>query len=458
MRIVIFGTGGTYRESKRYFQNSIIDFFIDNDEKKWGKLVDGGRVLSPYEASQREIEMIYILSIHEAEIRQQLINLGISGERIRDRHDLALMHEFPKQKYFPVAMCENRNMKRILMITHELSLTGAPIMLLYAAMALKKAGVDVTVVSPADGNLRNTFLENNIPVLIDESLPFTKLDYLSYVDEFDVIFVNTLAFYYLYASYNRKVPVIWWIHEGETAYRQCFSLPYVDYSGCKIMACSRRAEDAFRKRCPDYSIDVQLYGIKDFYHATREGGNKKRVFAVIGTVEERKAQDIFLKAIRRLPEEVRTNSEFWIIGNDTAEYARDFVTKLKKEAENIPQVVFLHEQTRSKMEQIFHEIDVLVCPSLEESMSIVSIEAMLCHKPCIVTKQTGISDYICDGENGFICSTADDYELAEKMAYCYFYPEHVNVMGKLARKTYETVFSLSNFEEEIVKKVIPLLK
>ena len=49
---------------------------------------------------------------------------------------------------------------KIAAVTHELTLTGAPLVLLDAVKALRSLGYNVFVISPKDGTLRQQYFEN----------------------------------------------------------------------------------------------------------------------------------------------------------------------------------------------------------------------------------------------------------------------------------------------------------
>src|SRR5204862_4340564 len=58
----------------------------------------------------------------------------------------------------------------VLLISHDLSLSGAPIMLSHLTKWCKEHGTFVVVMSPVDGSLRENLVEADIPVIIDSLL------------------------------------------------------------------------------------------------------------------------------------------------------------------------------------------------------------------------------------------------------------------------------------------------
>jgi glycosyltransferase involved in cell wall biosynthesis len=57
-------------------------------------------------------------------------------------------------------------------------------------------------------------------------------------------------------------------------------------------------------------------------------------------------------------------------------------------------------------------MDVFVLPSLTETSSLSTMEAMACKLPVIVTDVGNISSYVLDGHNGFIIQKRDSETLS----------------------------------------------
>ena len=153
--------------------------------------------------------------------------------------------------------------------------------------------------------------------------------------------------------------------------------------------------------------------------------NTKIVFAIIGTVTLNKGQDIFLEAIKKINKNQKACTEFWIIG------------------------AFLGEMTRKEIQNAYSEIDVLVCPSREDSLPIVVTEAMMYGKTCIVSDATGVVDYISHGENGLVCKKGDAEDLAEKIKWVFCNKEKLQQIGANARLVYEKYFTMACFGDRL---------
>lgn len=65
---------------------------------------------------------------------------------------------------------ERKKKRKILLVTHEMLLTGAPIALFYFAKMLKEGGECPVIISPCGGKLEEECTRYGIPALIDPML------------------------------------------------------------------------------------------------------------------------------------------------------------------------------------------------------------------------------------------------------------------------------------------------
>ena len=83
------------------------------------------------------------------------------------------------------------------------------------------------------------------------------------------------------------------------------------------------------------------------------------------------------------------------------------------------QVKFLGFVSEEKKYQYLSVSDLFVLPSLHEGFGIVFLEAMHCGLPIITTDTGGQTDFLKDGENGFLVPVGDVDSLAEKINLLY---------------------------------------
>jgi alpha-maltose-1-phosphate synthase len=89
------------------------------------------------------------------------------------------------------------------------------------------------------------------------------------------------------------------------------------------------------------------------------------------------------------------------------------------------------------LNKYYAQASVLVLPSLIDGFGLVVLEAMACGIPTIVTANTGASDIVSDGIDGFIIPIRDVAAIAEKLEWCYGHPQELAQMGRAARQKAE---------------------
>ncbi|WP_196602241.1 glycosyltransferase family 4 protein [Pectinatus frisingensis] len=457
MKVMIFGTGEDYQKYKEWFKNTEIIALLDNDIDKQGTILDGVEIFSPSVVKNKKFDFVYILSSYKREMRIQLTNLGVKERNIRDDFNLQedfyhgyennqlVVYGYDRQISSLIA-CDK--VKKILLISYDLNLTGAGMALLYLAKVLKNIGYRVVVAAVFDGILKKEFLHLKIPIIIDINLQVAILADVNWIKKFSLVWVNTSQFYRLLLKRNFIQPVLWWIHEPKSFYKniQVSILAKLNTKNLFIYAVSSMADNALKEYMPDINTNLLTFGIPDFYD-NRQLQTNKVIFAVVGTVSKLKGYDIFLSAIKQTLKLHKNNVEFWIIGNHDTSFGKKILVQLS----NIDEAKVFGQLNREEIKNVYKQISVLVCPSREETMSIVTVEAMMNCKPCIVSDGVTMSKFIENGSNGFVIPTENSQVLAEKMNWFIENRSIIEEMGIKARNVYLENFSMQLFENEVKK-------
>ncbi len=339
--------------------------------------------------------------------------------------------------------------KNVLLVSHELSMTGAPVVLHYAARAIIEGGGFPVVISPKDGMLRSELVNDGITVIVDPLLYSQHWYFERFASSFDLMIVNTLVPSAVIKQFeDKKVPILWWIHEGELSftYLDKFVPKHVG-KNVRIFCGGEYSKAVFHKHRKGMDSEVLLYGVPDHVKNTfAKVTNDRIVFSIIGTIDRRKGQDIFVKAIEIMPKEYRNKAEFWIIG---ATHEADVEEEVASAAKKIPQIKRIKEMSRDDLTNVYNKTDVIVTPSRDDPMPVVMTEGMIFSKVCICSTSTGTASLINDSVNGFIIKTGDYVGLSKKMMHIIDHPDQMNLIGKEARKIYEENFTMKMFNEKL---------
>lgn len=352
---------------------------------------------------------------------------------------------------------KNTRGRKILLVSHELSLTGAPIAVHYLAKVLKENGDCPIILSPYDGKMREEIYQDDIPVIVYGGIYAT--DFLAqHAEYFDLIVLNTVVpFISVIQLKESLVPIMWWIHDSNASYdiggfKSC--LPSELPKNLSIYCAGDYAKSALIKNYPDYKADTFLYFVPDLKEKlmsapTVDIGNStdKFTFTIIGMQDERKGQDIYVDAIELLEKEMIENCNFVFIGKKMSPRVWDKIQALlEKYPENTK---YIEEVSRDEMVSVYDKSDCVVCASKDDPMPIFVTEAMLMSKLVICSEYTGSAALINEMNSGFVYEKNDPKLLAEKMEYVYKNSLALDDIRENGRKTYEKYFSHKAFKQNV---------
>lgn len=448
MRIVIFGTGVFYKNRKENVWKENVVAFLDNAPEKQGTRLDNRMIYAPEKVKDLQYDYILIMTNHKffVEINHRLLELGIPQQNILSYDEFLDIQDSTESSMR--IYCRGTadeiwsGEKRVLLLSHELSNSGAPIVLLNAALVMQKNGYKPVIMSPKDGALRSEIINHGIPVVIDAWIRKKNTFLWNWMIGFDFIWVNTLDFSYLIDDLSESgVQAAWWLHETDISYEiiGMNKMPKAEKL-IPTYGVGERAIGSFKKYLKRTDIQNLFYGIPD------KSQEKKLTFALIGSISERKGQDIFVDAIELLTEEQKGKAAFKIIGEAIQQHIYDDIVVRSSQ---IPCLEIMRPLDHDEMIQMYQNIDVVVCPSRMDPMPVVVTEGFMKKKVCIVSDMTGSAGLITDGKNGLVCEV-NAKSLSEKIAWVIEHQEELDSIRDEARKLYEEHFSMDVFEKNIM--------
>ncbi len=365
------------------------------------------------------------------------------------------------------------NKKSILLVTHELSRTGAPVVVLDMAKVLVNNGYFVTVISLIEGPLLEEFSSIGVPVIVmpdmkkvqysdvASSLLFPKMDLDVFVNGFDLtIMVTATLFNFVRRYFNTDKKIIWWIHEGSASYNFLDRyMPKFVTPNIKVFCGGEYAVNQLFIHKYHYYPRILNYGV---YDEVKGKNNKKKdsssevvKFLLAGSVGERKGQLILLEAIKRLPLEYKNKTEFILVGEpcDGDILGEDIMNNIVEYASSNDNVKVIRSVPREELYEMYKKIDVLVLTSIDDPMPVVATENFMLSNICLCSSMTGTSYYIEDGLSGFVFESGNISDLLKKIIYIVDNRDKLSYIKNQGRKIYEKYFEISIFEKNILKLV-----
>ncbi len=342
---------------------------------------------------------------------------------------------------------------RVLLITHNLNLEGAPLFLLeYAEWLVREAGFDLEVLSGADGPLRDNYEKLGAKItLMDRERIFNVQDRAQFdariaellatldLARVDLVVCNTLMnFWGVHLARLARKPSLLYIHESTSIYRFFQkALPLHLHSIVEEALATATRSLFLCTATENYYKDhdqrgnfrivpswIRLDAIKSF-EATHSRAAMRRkygygedevIIANIGTVCERKGQHTFIRAVQLLQDLLPKDRKYRyiLVGGRAGVY----LDLLKADIKDLGlQNLDIIAETRDAYD-FFKVADLFVCSSFEESFPRVVLEAMAFKVPIVSTDVHGIPDMVKDRAEAWLVKPGDHLALARLIKTC----------------------------------------
>jgi glycosyltransferase involved in cell wall biosynthesis len=285
---------------------------------------------------------------------------------------------------------------------------------------------------------------------------------VKHVETADLVFSQTLGpvgLAAIKAAKKNDIPLVGFVHslDWELASR---AVKYGKWAvGLFVRTLVRRKYNKFDVLLtPSQSVSDALFahGVKTrmvaiplgvdtatFLPATSKADAKKRigidpktlVVGFCGRIGREKDLPTLIKAFRRIQH--KHDVKLLIVGKGI----ESIVTKN-------PRIILTG--TKDNVVPYLQAMDVFVLPSLTETSSLATMEAMACGLPVIATPVGSIKEYIEDGVNGFTFPRQDIDKLSERLSALLKSPAAREAVGIAARKTIEQRAAWENSAKKIM--------
>lgn len=349
-------------------------------------------------------------------------------------------------------------MKKVLFISHQLSRTGAPLVLLSMISCFHREGYGILVISLEDGELRSDLESLGIPVRIFPQLSPAHDSLIRVFQGFDLIVVNTLvAHEAIPICMEAGTPTIWWVHEHEGYFdHYAKELPSASRltGNIRIYGVSPVTKELLSRKTRYPNVGLLPFGIDDPVRSgiCRPAGTDGPIrFLCIGLFTWVKGQDLLCQAIRQLPQESRLRCEFDFYG-DLSEVDNAVFKPVKEASRDFDNVRFFDAVPHDELLKEIAHSDYVIVPSRKEPMSAVAIEAMSLSVPAILSDVCGVAYYINDRENGLLFSSGSIPALTARIidAISLHDTEGYTALSSAARSLYEQQFSMDVFSTAVL--------
>ncbi len=290
----------------------------------------------------------------------------------------------------------------VLLVTHDLSQSGAPKVVVVLAGILAEAGWGATIVSPTDGPLRATLVDAGFAVVIDADGLTNRSRTLGVLaGAADVAFCNTVVTRGAVRALHARLRVVWYLHEvslieelaaADPDFPADFALPHALWCG------SEHSAVLVRRWRPD--VRVVPYGLDALQPTSTATADPRRLvrITIFGSLELRKGQDLAIEAVRSLPPAERAAIELVFHGRVLSP---DFRAGLEQAIGDAPVRIGAELDAAGYRDAMF-ATDIVLVASRDDTLPLVSLDALGARRILAVTPTTGTAAYLADGVDGFV--------------------------------------------------------
>lgn len=345
---------------------------------------------------------------------------------------------------------EKEIIKPVLLISHNLSVTGAPLALLDAARVLMKNNYQVFIVSFWGEDILEGFLKCGCIVLLYSGKTINAAHLKKMADIFPVVLVNTLGLVPLAEFFTMAgKEVFWWIHEGnyffENLHYECDKIPWT--SSLHLLAASPKASRAISAHLGRESLILNVM-VEDQFDQERLWKKDKIHFLWAGVINSNKRPELLLRAIAELPKSYEEYVDFTFCGDGVDNERKEWI---QKRADTSCNITYVSAMPHQQFIEFLKEMDVIVVCSEEETTSLVALEGLMLEKTVICSDGCGITEYLSDGKDSYTFSSGNHKELGEKIRYVADHFEELTFLRRAGRNVYERYYTEAVFEKRLLE-------
>lgn len=343
----------------------------------------------------------------------------------------------------------------ILLVSHDLTRSGAPRVVVEMARALKSDGWFVVVAAPTDGPIREEFVELGITVVVDELLFSQSDSVLDFCKDYDLVIANTVVAWPLVAQLQGVLPVAWYIHEThliDTLAKSSENCRNILRTAETVWGVSSFCIEILRKY-----RKTSLLMESGVEHAPTIVPTELKWplrLAVFGSFEHRKGQDLLAEAYSRLSEAEQRSIHIYFYGRTLDQNLRDTVIS------KYGHIKGLHFEGELSHEDFVTEVSLcqmIVTPSRTDTLPLVSLYALSCGVPVMCTLETGTSAYLEDGISGYIIPSASASHVEGSLKRVIQEQEKWGDIGLKGLAIFDKHFSRAAFQQRLVEQCLYLI-
>lgn len=468
--IIIFGASKAGEKTFNILRefNHHVDYFIDNDKNKWGKVICGKYIKSPETLRDINLDKYYIIigSMFIEEISTQLSTYGLSFKTNFDNmydYTKALVEDnfyYFQEKIGKENLLSLNKKTVVITLPNGISLGGVETLSATISNALndKYNNAYLLNLKPRESDDMNIIglkykekmldlridYNNYLKSLLERCLKLTSYFPITIIpNHSDEIFLIASILKKIYPNFVKVISILHsvsdYTYEKNINYSNIinkFICVSDEIYNNFIELLPERREDIIRKISP-----VLIEGERTVYSSK---GDALKIGFAGRLVKEAKRCDLLIDLISDL-EARKINYELHIAG--TGIYY-DIINNFIKE-KKLNNKIFLYGLIpNNKMNGFWKSMDIYINISDFEGTSIAMLEALGNGCVPIVTNVSGVRNFVEDNINGFIVDTQDFIKMADRIEYLCSHREQLYQFGQKCIKKVQEICSVEDYIED----------
>lgn len=340
----------------------------------------------------------------------------------------------------------------VLVVGHDLSVTGAPMALLMEVKVLLKNGASVLAAAGVGGGLENELKKLGAPVLVSPAFLHHGPSLRRLARGFDLVVLNSLLCGNWVTALPDHLPLMWYIHEGAGLAGHLQARPELGRALAQARTIYVVSEHAASFLPDGVRAEVLHLGVPEVRveRPAEVAGGRLRL-ATVGTVMPNKGQHLVLEALAGLDENRLAELEVHFIGEGRSGEYYERLQALVRPGWPVTFEGEISDQDRKW--EVYNSFDLFCVPSLDETCSLVLLEACMLGKPFIISDRVGGRYMLEEGANGLMFPAGDAAGLGRCLRWVLDHRGELSEMGRRARRAHAAKSSWDRFEENFLAAV-----
>lgn len=409
-KIVLFGAGVYAKKYKSLldFLGMEFDYFSDNDSSKFGTILYGKEIIPPQKLIELDCRII-ISCTHGEQIKKQLEKMGIA-EKLFDLDDIYSLFkkEIANER---ISNCRLSGEMNIIVDMYEgIGWGGTEIWAATVAKGLNEKGRKVTLF----GSTEQICLEQQYEALAERFSGENTIGHMvkSMISKLPFVLFNNfagcayLAAVMLKMQYPEQIKIIDVIHNDNISLFNAHMVfeEWTDGFLCVSERIRKRIIHEYDiERNKTYFKEQPIDVDKNYVRQYKGSQTPLKIGYAARLVKQQKRVDLFPELIEGL-EKAGINYQLEIAGDGEC---YSYIEVLLADKNLGSKVQLLGRIDKKEMPDFWKRQDVYLNFSEYEGTSLSMLEAMSYACVPVVTDVSGVSEFVADGTNGYVCRVGD---------------------------------------------------